>query len=66
MIYLIGASISLAIGLLSLTFTRDEECNIEEVECILVALLISSMSWLMIVIQILAEVRGYYKERKDR
>jgi hypothetical protein len=28
--------------------------------------LISSMSWLMIVIQILAEVRGYYKERKDR
>ena len=59
-IYWIGVGVAILTSLISLTFTKDTECNIKEIVCAFIAIIVSFLSWLAVLIYILAEIRDRY------
>jgi uncharacterized Tic20 family protein len=64
-IYWLGVAVSLMLMLFFLTITKDNDCNIKLVECVIVSILVSLIfSWLALIIMILAEIRERYIKDK--
>jgi hypothetical protein len=65
-IYYSGVIVSVLIGLVSLTISDTEDCTINHIECILVNILLSSLSWLMVIIYTLCIIRDKYITKDNK
>jgi hypothetical protein len=65
-IYYSGVIVSVLIGLVSLTISDDEHCTINHIECILINILLSSLSWLMVTAYTLGIIRDKYITKDNK
>ena len=56
-IYYYGILASIIGSLIALTFTKDKDCNIQQIGCIFAMIVFSGLSWLALIICILSEIR---------
>jgi len=61
-IYFIGMSILLILGLASLVISKDDECNICVLPCVISALVFSLTSWVGIILILLRNIRRIWFE----
>ena len=62
-VYIYGVLAAVVLGLLTITFTRDDECNIQHLGCVAVVLLLSVLSWVTVILAILTEIHEARKTK---
>ena len=63
-IYFTGVAIALLNGIISLIMTDDEECNMSFFKCYIIAILLSTLSWLILSYTVFHKIRDYIKKDK--
>ncbi len=65
-IYLIGILVAFLVGLFSLTFTKDNECNVTKPECVAIVMTIAMLSWIAVAVLISSEIRTRFVVDEDK
>ena len=65
-IYMVGVAIALLDGIISLIVTDDEECNMSHFACYVIAIFLSTLSWVILSYTVFDKVRDYIKDSNEQ
>jgi len=56
-LYWYGVVSAFIVGLLGLTFTKKDDCNVNQPSCVVTAMFVSLGSWISVLVLVLTEIR---------